>query len=695
MRALLFPGQGSQRAGMGADLFGRFPDLVAQADDVLGYSIRDVCLNNPDARLDRTEVTQPAVYVVAALRHHASAADTPAKMMAGHSLGEYVALYAAGAFAFADGLRMVQERGRLMGEISGGGLVAIVGFGAEQVERLLLEDGLAGVEIANINSPEQVVVGGRKDRLQTLLETCRARSIRAVPLRVSGAFHTSHMRPAAEKFERFLSGFDFAPLKAQVLSNVTGEPHERPQIKDRLVEQIARPVLWVQCIETMLKAGVDDFVEMGSPPILAPMVATIRRYSSGESKPTALPEVPAARPQQGSSFCRSFRCARPLVAGSLGHGVAGVRLVQALTEVGVLALLDTEGLELSALAEALCALSESPQTRGRFGASVAADPGRPEADAAIIDLLLRHGVGIVEARGFPEPSEALLRYRAGQQAGGATGTRVVARVATAEAASAFLRGSPLSVLPQNGTLPETSTAPWADAICVDLQVWRSQQGAKWQLFESLLAWRDAYRATGAGKPFFVGISGMAAEDYSASLAMGADYACAGALYLLAEESALDEKTKQFLRNGEGTFEELPDWHFPELGTKSLSFVRSPELGAAALALQDFYFAPHASAERLAKISSGLNEPFGSRLRQLAEQVSGAQDQRARRARIRNVARDIFFPGIIACDTAIAREVSPHNRRREHVRDFSAATLTQLYYPIDRNEGQSTEKQHGQ
>ncbi len=145
MKAIVFPGEGSQRTGMGSDVFDQFPELVATADAVLGFSIRDLCLINAGGKLDKTVSTQPAIYVVSLLRYYAMIAQSaPPSFVAGHSVGEYAALTAAGVFDFATGLRIVQQRGLLMGEAFGGGLVAVLGLNAEGVKRLLAEAGISG-----------------------------------------------------------------------------------------------------------------------------------------------------------------------------------------------------------------------------------------------------------------------------------------------------------------------------------------------------------------------------------------------------------------------------------------------------------------------------------------------------------------------------------------------------------------------
>lgn len=700
MKAVVFPGQGSQRPGMGADIFGRFPELVAEADAILGLSIENLCLNNPDARLDKTEFTQPAIFVVSVLRYRDLSAQAPAPaFVAGHSLGEYMALAVAEVFDFATGLRIVQRRGLLMGEAYGGGLVAILGVDADRVAHLLSDKGITGVEIANINSPEQVVVGGRKDRLQKLLEACDSQSIRAVPLRVSGAFHTSHMAEAAAKFADFLSEFEFAPPKIPVISNVTGRPHEAGGIGQRLMQQMVKPVLWSQCVETMLEAGVTEFVEIGTPPILMPIIANVRRHVDArrsESAPAPAPaptraakEVPS-RYLGENGFCRNFNCARPVISGSLGHGISGTRLVQALAKAGVLSFLDTEGWELEAIDDALAELSANPDTRSRFGVSLRADLEAPDADERLVNLLLRNNVRCIEVSGYPEPSGALLRYRAESRqnaAHGDTHNRVIARVGTVDAASAFLLGA--LPVPKHGKisrhLPEIAQAPWVDALCIDLQAWRSNGGAPWSLFLAALEWRDAYSQRANGAPFFVGASGTiwGPESVTAPLAMGADFTSAGSIYLLADEACLDEDTKRALRGGTGRYEEVPDWHYPELGTRSWSFVRDRLLSQAAWKLHELYATSNADARGAHTIASDLPEPFASRLRDVAERHLSSDDSREFRTILRQVGKTAFFPGIIACDASIA-QFSKHlpQAETERLSGISAAQLSDLLCPRD-------------
>src|SRR5579872_5844429 len=443
MKAILFPGQGSQRPGMGAHLFEKYPDYVKAADDVLGFSIADLCLNNVGGNLDRTEFTQPAIYVVSLLHYRDYEAKHGAPdFLAGHSLGEYAALTAAAVLDFAAGLRLVQRRGKLMSEISGGGLVAVIGARADQILDLLAEQGLTDLEIANINSPKQVVVGGRKDRLQKLMQACAARGLRAVPLRVSGAFHTSHMAAAAAKLADALKDVTFAPQKIPVLSNVTGEAHDGAEIRKNLAEHLTKPVQWARSVETMLAAGVEEFVEIGEHPVLAPMISDIRR-SVRERGTQKMPETSVREKIEPRSpvelvFQTTFNCARAEIAGSMGNGISGMRLVRSLAKAGVLAFLDTQGLDVPTIRNAIAKLSSDPDIRGRFGVALHADLDHPEADQDLVDVVLAAEVPCLEAFGYPAPSAALLRYRQARR--GLPQGRLIARVHSVAAAHAFLSG---------------------------------------------------------------------------------------------------------------------------------------------------------------------------------------------------------------------------------------------------------------
>jgi trans-AT polyketide synthase/acyltransferase/oxidoreductase domain-containing protein len=671
---------------MGGEVFAQYPDLVTQAEAILGYSLRDICLNNVNAKLDKTEITQPAIYVVSMLEYRwlidKGGAGVP-DFVAGHSLGEYAALAAAEVFGFGAGLRIVQRRGALMGEAYGGGLVAIVGAKEQEVERLLREDGISGVELANINSPEQVVVGGRKDKLQALLAACAARSLRAVPLRVSGAFHTSQMAEAAKKFSTFLNTYEFAAPKIPVVANVHGRPHEVHGIRDRLVEQMVKPVRWKQCVETMLDAGVTEFVEVGATRVLTPLIASVRRaWESPAPSPEPAPEPknnPAAclRPVPDETrFCESFHCTRPLVVGSLGNGMAGVRLVKALARSGVLSFLDTDGVDLKVVDDALGELFAEENLRDRAGVSLCADLEAPGRDGTLVDLLLRHDVRCVEVRGYPEPTEALRRYRDAR--GRDRGNRIIARVGTLEAAFAFISGS----LPTRSvtSLPAPQQTPWVDALCIDLESWRSRQGAPITLLRAMLEWRDTRHRSKSLPSFFVGASGwLGGAPPSSGLLGNLDFAVAGSMYLATREATLDENVKAALLADGAHFAQLPDWHYPELLTRSWSFASDWKLCAASERLQEIYAQGGAGSHEFEVMATELSEPFRSRVKTLAVTLSECADAHDFRTTLRREAKALLFPGIIACDASLSewRRSAPTPLSA----GISAAQLTDHLHPL--------------
>ncbi|EFC81300.1 ACP S-malonyltransferase [Parafrankia sp. EUN1f] len=278
MKVIGFPGQGAQKAGMGADLFADFGELVAAADAVLGYSVAELCVENPDGALLLTQHAQPALYVVEALAYlrHRQADPTPPDYLLGHSIGEFAALFAAGVFDFVTGLRLVARRGELMSRCTGGTMAAVLGLAAEEVDDLLARPGLAELDVALYNAPGQIVLAGPEDAVDTLLRETAGTAVRAVRLNVSGPFHSRYMKPAAVEFERYAREFDLAPPEIPVIANVTARPHVPDEIAHTLARQICEPVQWERSIRLLLAAGEFDLVELGPGKTLAGMVDRIR-----------------------------------------------------------------------------------------------------------------------------------------------------------------------------------------------------------------------------------------------------------------------------------------------------------------------------------------------------------------------------------------------------------------------------------
>jgi malonyl CoA-acyl carrier protein transacylase len=279
MTTYVFPGQGSQQRGMGQGLFDLFPDIVKQADAILGYSIKTLCLEDPQQQLNQTQYTQPALYVVNALNYFKKLQESSTKpqYVAGHSLGEYNALLAANAFDFQSGLKLVQKRGALMSQATGGGMAAIVGLTGEKVNQILQENKLSDISVANYNSYTQIVISGPSaviGQAQKLFETAGATLV--IPLKVSGAFHSPYMQQAREQFEQFLTGFSFNIPAIPVIANLTAKPYESDKVSYTLANQITNSVRWTESIRYLLDKGETDFVEVGPGSVLTGLIRRIK-----------------------------------------------------------------------------------------------------------------------------------------------------------------------------------------------------------------------------------------------------------------------------------------------------------------------------------------------------------------------------------------------------------------------------------
>lgn len=283
--AFVFPGQGSQEVGMGRDLAENYPcawDVYRRADNVLGPSVSELCFHGPEEELRQTIHTQPALYVtsVAAFEVLKTRGLSPA-FAAGHSVGEYAALYAAGAFDFEEGLRLVKTRAELMGRAAAetaGAMAAILGLSPEQVAEAVSRAGSAGTVVAaNFNSPIQTVISGEPEAVEKAGKIAQEMGARrVVQLNVSGAFHSPLMRPAAESLSDVLAKAEIHDPAIPVVANCTARfERTASDIRINLANQITGSVRWVESVNKMIEAGAEAFVELGPGSVLAGLIKRI------------------------------------------------------------------------------------------------------------------------------------------------------------------------------------------------------------------------------------------------------------------------------------------------------------------------------------------------------------------------------------------------------------------------------------
>jgi [acyl-carrier-protein] S-malonyltransferase len=297
---ILCPGQGAQAVGMGKDLYETTPVARAvfdSAKQILDFDLAAICFGGPEERLNQTDVSQPAIYVASVASYRAALTAgviDPATIVAfaGLSLGEYTALHLAGVFTFEDGLKLVAARGRYMQQAavaSPSGMVAILGADEEAVKELCAE--AAGGEVlvaANLNAPGQIVISGSSGACERALKVAEAAGLKAMALKVAGAFHSPLMQPAADKMRAELDRVTFASPAKAVYSNVTAMPHTAPDaIKRLLVEQIVSPVQWERTMKTILTDPEGRYVELSPGRTLAGLAKRINRRLPIESVATA------------------------------------------------------------------------------------------------------------------------------------------------------------------------------------------------------------------------------------------------------------------------------------------------------------------------------------------------------------------------------------------------------------------------
>mgnify|MGYP001285313674 CR=1 FL=1 len=291
MTAFVFPGQGSQHAGMGKDLADNFAaarQVFEEANDALGFDLAALCFNGPEEDLKLTTNTQPAILTtsIAALRVLQQESELQPVSAAGHSLGEYSALVCSGAMAFADAVKTVRQRGAFMQEavpVGVGAMAAIIGLEGDLLEEVC-RDAAQGevVSPANFNSPGQVVIAGNTAAVERAIELAKEKGAkRALPLPVSAPFHCSLMVPAGERLAQVLDNVVFAEMNIPVVSNVEAAPNsDASRLQELLVAQVSAPVRWDESIARMVADGVKTFIEIGPGKVLSGLVRRIDRSAA-------------------------------------------------------------------------------------------------------------------------------------------------------------------------------------------------------------------------------------------------------------------------------------------------------------------------------------------------------------------------------------------------------------------------------
>jgi len=650
--AALFPGQGSQTPGMGRDLFDEFRELTAAADEILGFSVKALCLGQSPHDLTNTRFAQPALYVVCALAYlrHVASTGRPPDFVAGHSLGEYTALFAANAYEFGVGLRLVAKRGELMSRVQNGGMAAVGGLNADQVTCIVDENPALGLDVANLNSPSQIVVSGPRDAIraaQPMFEAAGARMY--LPLQVSGAFHSRYMAAVRDELAAFANGLAMRRPEVPVISNVEARPYDSDP-RDLLLRQLTSPVRWADSVHYLLDHGVSEFVEMGPGTTLTRLVDAIRkeRKSPPPPPPATAPaprEVAAPavvrdpRPRLGSAaFCAAHGASVALAVAASDRGVTSPDLVVRCAEAGVLSFLGSRDLPPDQLDAGLRSIQARLVRAQPFGIGMRCDFTDTARDQQIVAACLARRVDAIEARGYLQVTPDLVRFRfqgaAARDTDRADRRRLVVRVSRPETAVAFMSAAPEPVIAQlvaAGDLADADAArarrePVASDICVEGDGSGPTDGATaLALLPVVVHLRDQMCAdTAAEHRIRVGLVGGIGSPaaVAAAFTMGADFVMTGAIHQCTVEAATSDIVKEMLAAADVPDTALaPASDLFELGARSRVLKKGVFFAARAERLFNLYLA-HDSIDALPAAVRGQLEQqyFGRSLEEVESMV---------------------------------------------------------------------------
>ncbi|KAA1242932.1 ACP S-malonyltransferase [Aquimarina sp. RZ0] len=583
MKTIMFPGQGSQYKGMGKELFASFSAEKTIASEILGYDIEELCVRDPEKKLSQTQYAQPALYVVNALAYKKEKGNPD--FLIGHSLGEYNALLAAGCFDFETGLKLVKKRGELMQEASGGGMAAVLDIDIETLKLLLSDKKYDAIDIANINTPTQIVVSGPTEGINALVKDFETKKIRIIPLFVNAAFHSRYMKSAATRFEEFLKQFKLVRPKIPVISNSEALPYDE-EIKPVLCQQIVKPVRWMDSIQFLRQKGAMDFVEIQST-ILTKMVNEISKkpiVSKHEYKKLSNNKLFTNKEEEkqishiqsqpnnelrsedigSKEFKRDHNTKYAYVAGSMYRGIASKELVITMAKASMLSFLGTGGMSLSKIEENIQSIQKVLQKNEPYGMNLLHNLVEPEVEFKTVELFIKYNIRLVEASAFMNITKALAYYMVSGlkkvQGKVIASNKIIAKVSRPEIAELFMSPIPQRILKKlldenlvsKEQISMATEIPVSWDICVEADSGgHTDRGIPLVLLPAIQTLRDGICKEHAyNKRIRVGLAGGIGTPQAAACAfvMGADFVLTGSINQCTIEAGTSDLVKDLLQN---------------------------------------------------------------------------------------------------------------------------------------------------
>lgn len=578
LKAYVFPGQGSQFIGMGKDLFDKYPDMIAQADAILGYKIKDLCLNDDSNNLNLTCYTQPALYVVECLSYlEKIKVEGKPDYVAGHSLGEYAALFASGVFDFASGLRLVMRRGELMYLAHGGGMAAVIGLTAEEIKDVLRKNNLCEIDVANFNTVKQTVISGKKDDINNAKEIFEAANARYVILNVSGAFHSRYMKDAQEEFAKYLDEFEFSEPQIPVISNVSARPYKSNDIKKNMIDQITSSVQWVDTIRYLMGKNVLQIEQVAPGNVVKKMVdsildeATPLIVENEEKVEESISEntsdkckMITAQLLGNAEFKRDYNIKYAYIAGSMYHGISSKEMVIKMAKAGMLGFLGTGGMKKEEIIDNIVSIKRQLNNNEFFGVNLLSNIVKPYKEEETVDIFLQYGINLIEASAYMSISPAISRYRIKGLYRNSNGivcgkNRIIAKISRPEVAEAFLSPVPdkiIQLLLSRGMITQSEAEmakeiSVADELCVEADSGgHTDGGVLMVLLPEIIYQRNMLvKKYGYKKSIRVGAAGGIGtpEAAAAAFIMGADFITTGSINECTVEAGISDIVKDMLQ----------------------------------------------------------------------------------------------------------------------------------------------------